>query len=288
MAILRVTGLMKTYSRRRVVDGVDFEVQPGEIVGLLGPNGAGKTTCFRMTCGLIPSDRGRVELAGKDVTDWPMYRRARDGGMGYLAQESSIFRKLSVRDNLLCMMEMVGMKRSERRRRCDELLTRFQIEHIQRSKAGTLSGGERRRLEFARCLISDPEIILLDEPFAAIDPVTVDGIQTVIRELRATGISFLITDHQFREMLAITDRSYVMRAGKVLCHGSPAEITSNPEAREFYFGEGVQLDAPQVASDPPHLAAPQDAVIRGPHYLKTAEEEAAQRSKKRGFSIWQK
>lgn len=298
MAILRVTGLVKTYSRRRVVDGVDFEVQPGEIVGLLGPNGAGKTTCFRMTCGLIPSDRGRVELAGTDVTDWPMFRRARDGGMGYLAQESSVFRKLTVRDNLLCMMEIVGMKRSERRRRCDELLERFQIEHIQRSRGGMLSGGERRRLEFARCLISDPEIILLDEPFAAIDPVTVDGIQSVIRELRATGISFLITDHQVRETLAITDRSYVMRAGKVLCHGSPTEVTSNPEARKFYFGDRIQIPSPNDAgsAEPvgsnggPHLEISEGdgPALQGPHYLPVEDENTERSAKKRGFSIWRK
>ena len=244
MAILRVTGLVKTYSRRRVVDGVDFAVMPGEIVGLLGANGAGKTTCFRMTCGMVKPDRGQVELAGIDVTDWPMFRRAKDGGMGYLAQESSIFRKLTARDNLLCVMEMIGMGRRERRKRCTELLDRFQLNHIKKSRAEDLSGGEKRRLEFARCLISDPAIILLDEPFAAVDPVTVNDIQTVIRELRESGISFLITDHSVRETLAITDRSYVMKEGKILCHGSPSEVINHPEARRSYFGESIQIDEP--------------------------------------------
>ncbi len=223
------------------MDGVDFHVDAGEIVGLLGPNGAGKTTSFRMTCGMLEPDHGRVILEGQDVTSWPMFQRARDGGMGYLAQESSVFRKLSVQQNLLGMMEMLGMSRRERRRRCDALLEQFNITHIRRSKAGSLSGGERRRLEIARCLVSDPKIILLDEPFTGIDPVTIDGIQEVVRNLRANGISILITDHQVRETLEITDRSYVIRSGQVLCHGTPSEVTSNPEARKFYFGDSIQV-----------------------------------------------
>jgi lipopolysaccharide export system ATP-binding protein len=242
MAILKVEGLVKSFGRRRVVDGVDFEVAPGEIVGLLGPNGAGKTTCFRMSCGMIDPDRGTVVLADQDVTAWPMYRRARDGGMGYLAQESSVFRKLSVQQNLLGVMELLGIGRRTRRQRCDELLDKFQIGHLRRAKAGTLSGGERRRLEIARCLVSDPQIILLDEPFTGIDPVTIDGIQMIIRQLRAQGISILITDHQVRETLEITDRSYVIRGGKVLCHGTPSEVTRHPEARESYFGDGIRVD----------------------------------------------
>ena len=246
MLILKVEGLVKSYGRRRVVDGVDFEVHRGEIVGLLGPNGAGKTTTFRMTCGMVDPDRGRVSLLGQDVTKWPMYRRAREGGMGYLAQESSVFRKLSVQNNLLGMMQMLGMRRGARKKRCQELLEQFNITHIRRAKAGTLSGGERRRLEIARCLISSPKIILLDEPFTGIDPVTIDGIQGTIRQLRTAGISVLITDHQVRETLEITNRSYVIRAGKVLCHGTPSEVTSNPEARKFYFGDSIQV------SDQPH------------------------------------
>ena len=240
--ILKVTGLVKSYGRRRVVDGVTFEVFPGEIVGLLGPNGAGKTTSFRMTCGMVEPDKGKVFLSGLDVTKWPMYRRACDGGMGYLAQESSVFRKLSVQSNLLGMMEMLGMKRKARRARCKQLLEQFGIGHIRRSQASSLSGGERRRLEIARCLVSNPQIILLDEPFTGIDPVTIVGIQKIVRHLKSQGISILITDHQVRETLAITDRSYVIRSGKVLCHGSPSEVINHPEAREYYFGDSIQLE----------------------------------------------
>jgi lipopolysaccharide export system ATP-binding protein len=241
VSLLKVRGLVKTYGRRRVVDGVDFEVCPGEIVGLLGPNGAGKTTSFRIACGMIDADAGRVVLASKDVTQWPMYRRCKEGGMGYLAQESSVFRKLSVAKNLLGVMEMIGMNRRTRNKRCEELLDQFGITKLRRSKAISLSGGERRRLEIARALVSDPQIILLDEPFTGIDPVTIDSIQTVIRDLRDRGIAILITDHQVRETLEITDRSYVIRSGQVLCHGRPREVLQNPEARKYYFGEGMDM-----------------------------------------------
>jgi lipopolysaccharide export system ATP-binding protein len=241
MSLLRATGLVKNYGRRRVVDGVDFVVERGEIVGLLGPNGAGKTTSFRMTCGMIEPDSGQVMLGGQDVTDWPMFRRARDGGMGYLAQESSVFRKLSVQNNLLGVMEMIGIDRKTRRKRCDELLEQFGITKLRKSKAMSLSGGERRRLEIARCLVSDPQIILLDEPFTGIDPVTIASIQEIIRDLRSRGISILITDHQVRETLQITDRSYVIRSGQVLCHGTPNEVLNNKDARKYYFGEGMDM-----------------------------------------------
>jgi len=251
MPILRVKGLVKTYRRRRVVDGVDFQVKRGEIVGLLGPNGAGKTTCFRMTCGMIEPDEGKVELNGQDVTNWPMYRRARDGGMGYLAQESSVFRKLTVEKNLLGVMEMLGMDRKTRRERCDHLIRQFDITRVRKSQALTLSGGERRRLEIARCLVSDPEIILLDEPFTGIDPVTIDGIQEIVRDLCDQGIGILITDHQVRETLEITDRAYVIRDGRVLCHGTEQEVTSHPEARKYYFGEGMDRGSP--GPPPPHI-----------------------------------
>ena len=253
MSMLEVHGLVKTYGRRRVVDGVDFEVGHGEIVGLLGPNGAGKTTSFRMTCGMVEPDAGKVILGNIDVTRWPMYRRARDGGMGYLAQESSVFRKLSVENNLLGVMEMLGMDRKVRRVRCDELLEQFAITKLRKSKAMSLSGGERRRLEIARCLVSNPKIILLDEPFTGIDPVTIHSIQGIIRNLRAAGISILITDHQVRETLEITDRSYVIRSGTVLCHGSREEVLSNPEARKYYFGEGMEVGPAMPA---PHRAPP--------------------------------
>lgn len=241
VALLQVRGLVKSYGRRRVVDGVDFEVNPGEIVGLLGPNGAGKTTTFRMACGMIDPDAGQVTLAGQDVTRWPMYRRAKDGGMGYLAQESSVFRKLSVEKNLLGVMELLGLNRKLRKHRAEQLMEQFGIAKLRRSRAMSLSGGERRRLEIARALVSDPQIILLDEPFTGIDPVTIDSIQAIIRDLRDRGISILITDHQVRETLEITDRSYVIRGGQVLCHGRPREVLNHPEARKHYFGEGMQV-----------------------------------------------
>lgn len=263
MSLLRATGLVKNYGRRRVVDGVDFAVETGEIVGLLGPNGAGKTTSFRMTCGMIEPDAGQVMLAGQDVTDWPMFRRARDGGMGYLAQESSVFRKLSVQNNLLGVMEMLGIDRRTRRKRCDELLEQFGITKLKRSKAYQLSGGERRRLEIARCLVSDPQIILLDEPFTGIDPVTIASIQEIVRDLRSRGISILITDHQVRETLQITDRSYVIRSGQVLCHGTPNEVLRNPEARKHYFGEGMEMGLAGSHFAKPMTAEGRLAALRG-------------------------
>jgi lipopolysaccharide export system ATP-binding protein len=262
MPMLETQGLVKIYGRglkrRRVVDGVSFVVDEGEIVGLLGPNGAGKTTSFRMACGMIEPDAGQVFLGGTDVTRWPMYRRARDGGMGYLAQESSVFRKLTVEQNLLGMMEMLGVDRKARRRRCDELLEQFNIARLAKNLAQSLSGGERRRLEIARSLVSDPQLILLDEPFTGIDPVTIASIQDIIRGLRADGISILITDHQVRETLQITDRSYVIRDGRVLCDGKPEEVLAHPEAIKYYFGEGIELGPrtpaphyPAVSQTPP-------------------------------------
>ena len=232
MSILQAEQLAKTFGRRRVVDGVSLVVQPGEIVGLLGPNGAGKTTTFRMICGLLKPDTGKVTLAGTDVTDWPMYLRARSGGMGYLPQQSSVFTKLTVEQNLLAMMQLLKMDRQAQRKRCDELLDQFQIERLRRSRAGKLSGGERRRLEIARCLVSSPEIIMLDEPFAGIDPVTVQNIQEVIRQLRDTGISILITDHAAREILDTVDRCYVIYQGQVLIDGTPDEVKKHPKVRE--------------------------------------------------------
>lgn len=241
-AILRAEGLMKTFKGRRVVDGVSYYVDHGEVVGLLGPNGAGKTTSFRMTCGAIAPDKGRVFLNGLNVTDWPLSRRAREGGMGYLPQESSIFRQLTVEQNLLGVMELLGFSAAERKQRCDELLEQFSITHIRKSK-GPLSGGERRRVEIARCLVSNPKIILLDEPFTGIDPVTVEGIQRIVKDLQESGISILITDHHYRETLQITDRAYIIEKGSVLCHGTSAEVLLNPKARELYFGEGIDAEA---------------------------------------------
>lgn len=252
LSILRVEGFVKSFGRRRVVDGVSLHVDRGEIVGLLGPNGAGKTTCFRMTCGILEPDKGTVFLNDIDVTRWPMYRRAREGGMGYLAQESSVFRKLSAEHNLLAVMELLDMPRKVRRERCDQLLEQFKITHVRRSKAGRLSGGERRRLEIARCLVSDPEIIMLDEPFAGIDPVTVQSIQSIIRDLRSQGIAILITDHAAREILQITDRTYVISEGKVLCHGTPDEIIRHDEVKKKYLGE---IDAATSGPPRPHMTS---------------------------------
>ncbi|MDR3235084.1 MAG: LPS export ABC transporter ATP-binding protein [Planctomycetaceae bacterium] len=235
--ILEVKGLIKIYGKRTVVDGVSFHINRGEIVGLLGPNGAGKTTSFRMACGLIPTNGGIVYLGSQDVTKWPMYKRSKDGGMGYLPQDKSVFQRLTVENNLLGVMEMLGMKRTERKTRCEELLEKFRLTHLRHNYGGGLSGGERRRLEIARSLVSKPKIILLDEPFAAIDPVTVASIQEIIRQLAGEGISILVTDHSVQDTLEITQRSYVIQAGKVLCQGTPSEVLANPEARKVYFGE---------------------------------------------------
>lgn len=242
--ILAVEGLVKSFGRRRVVDGVNLRVGQGEIVGLLGPNGAGKTTSFRMICGMLEPDAGSVHLAGLDVTSWPMYRRARDGGMGYLAQEKSVFGKLTVEQNLLCLLELLGCPGQQRRSRCNELLQQFHIEHLRRSRAAKLSGGERRRLEIARCLLSEPEIIMLDEPFAGIDPITVQSIQGIIGDLQARGLSILITDHAAREILQTVDRCYVISDGTVLCDGTPEQIKRHDEVRRRYLGD---IDGPRAA-----------------------------------------
>lgn len=251
--ILQVNGLVKSFGRRRVVDGVDLEVNRGEIIGLLGPNGAGKTTCFRMTCGLIDPDKGQVFLNDKNVTSWPMFRRSREGGMGYLPQQSSVFAKLSAEKNILAMMELLGMSRRMRKERCQELLEQFKITHIRKTKAGKLSGGERRRLEIARCLVSNPEIIMLDEPFAGIDPVTVQNIQEIIRDLSARNIAILITDHAAREILQITDRTYVISEGNVICSGTSDEIVTHEEVKRKYLGE---IDSVGTKAAGPHVSLP--------------------------------
>lgn len=253
--VLRAFELQKTYGRRRVVDGVNLHVGKGEIVGLLGPNGAGKSTSFRMICGMIEPDRGRVYLDGQDVTNWPMFRRARDGHMGYLPQEPSVFKKLTVEQNISALLELLGMDRQARKVRTDELLQEFNITHIRKSRAAGLSGGERRRLEIARCLVSDPKIVMLDEPFAGIDPVTVQSIQGVISQLRAGGISVLITDHAAREILDTVDRCYVIYQGQVLIDGTPDEVKQHPKVREEYLGD---LDGPPSGSTP--KASPRSSV----------------------------
>lgn len=270
MAVLEVQGLVKSFGSRRVVDGVDFHVNPNEIVALLGPNGAGKSTSFRMTCGMTDPDKGKVFLNGKDVTSWPMYRRCREGGMGYLPQELSVFRKLTVEQNLLGIMELLGMKWAERKKRCDELLEQFGIGHIRKSLAGSASGGEKRRLEIARCLITNPEIILLDEPYAGVDPVTVQAIQETIRGLKERGIAVLITDHSAQDMVEIADRGYVIEKGKVLCEGKPHDLLRDPRARAVYFGDGIRLDsvllprseATPAASNAPFTVPPRESPQR--------------------------
>lgn len=256
--VLEAVGLQKTYGRRRVVDGVNLHVGDAEIVGLLGPNGAGKSTSFRMICGLVQPDQGRVYLSGQDVTDWPMFRRARDGHMGYLPQEPSVFKKLTVEQNISALFELLGVGRKERKERTQALLEEFNITHIRKSRAAGLSGGERRRLEIARCLVSNPRIVMLDEPFAGIDPVTVQSIQGVIQQLRDSGISVLITDHAAREILTTVDRCYVIYQGQVLIDGTPDEVKRHPKVREEYLGDldaaaGVPMDetANRPAASPP-------------------------------------
>jgi len=236
MALLETRGLVKVYGRRAVVDGVNFEVNTGEVVGLLGPNGAGKTTSFRMTMGLITSNAGKVMFNGTDVTRWPMYRRAQLG-MSYLSQEPSIFRKLSVEDNLLAILQTMKLSHSRRKMRCEELLTQFGLKRLDKQVAMSLSGGERRRLEIARCLVAEPQLILLDEPFTGVDPMAIADIQDIIKDLRQRGIGVLLTDHSVRETLEITDRSYLLYEGKILTHGTPEQVVNDPMARKFYLGE---------------------------------------------------
>lgn len=245
MPLLECTGLVKDYPKKRAVDGVDFTVEQGEVVGLLGPNGAGKTTTFRMTCGMITPTEGRVYLKGVDVTGWPMYRRARNG-MGYLPQDDSIFVKLTVEQNLQAILEYLDLSRQQRRERIDELLEKFGLQDLRKQTASTLSGGERRRLEIARCLASRPSLILLDEPFTGIDPVTIHSIQDIIADLRDSGIAILLTDHRERETLTITDRSYIICAGQVLVSGDAQTVLSNELAQELYFGS--RFDAGSIIS----------------------------------------
>lgn len=249
--VLKAEGLVKIYGKRRVVDGVSFEVREGEVVGLLGANGAGKTTSFRMSCGLIPANEGKITLNGLDVTSWPMYRRAREGRLGYLPQDRSVFGSLTTEQNLIAAMEFLGYSRAEQKVALEEALEKFNLKHIRLTKVGMggsggLSGGERRRLEIARALLAKPRILLLDEPFANVDPITVEGIQAVVRQLADEGIAVLITDHQVDETLAITDRSYIVNSGKVLCSGTPIEVLSNPAAVARYFGAKAEFSRKRI------------------------------------------
>jgi lipopolysaccharide export system ATP-binding protein len=282
MAILEVRGLVKFYGRRKVVDGVDFDVDIGEVVGLLGPNGAGKTTSFRMTTGQVTPNAGQVLFTDKVVTTWPMYKRARLG-MGYLSQEKSVFRKLTVEQNILAILEAMpasrnlGRKltRAERQQKTTAVLEKFGLSHLRKNNAARLSGGETRRLEIARCLVCEPLLILMDEPFTGIDPQTIDDIKEMVRELRNQGIGILITDHQVREVLTVTDRSYLIKGGRVLTKGTPRELLNDPIAKREYFGSSLVNDglggpnlisgapsAPPVPAAPPPQPADEGKIHR--------------------------
>ena len=238
--LVETRGLVKEYRRRRVVNGVAMNVREGEIVGLLGPNGAGKTTSFYMITGLIRPTSGHVYFKGQDVTRLPMYRRARMG-LGYLAQEPSIFRNLTVEENVLAILETLPIGLRERRRRLDYLLEELKIGYLAKQKAYTLSGGERRRLEITRALVTDPSLILLDEPFGGVDPLAVYDVQQIIRDLKQRGLGILITDHNVRETLSVVDRAYVIYSGEVLTEGTREFLVNDPQAREKYLGKAFSM-----------------------------------------------
>lgn len=236
---LRVRGIAKTYRKRPVVRGVDLDLKQGEAVGLLGPNGAGKTTTFYMITGLVQTDAGEISIDGADVTDLPMYRRARLG-LGYLPQEASIFRGLSVEKNILAVLELTTPDRDARQARLDALLDEFSVAHLRAAPATSLSGGERRRVEIARCLASDPSFVLLDEPFAGVDPIAVNDIVELVKHLKNRDIGVLITDHNVRETLEIVDRAYILHDGQVLMNGAPDDVVKDPNVRRVYLGEGFR------------------------------------------------
>lgn len=241
MSVIEARQIVKRYRSRTVVDGVSLQVRSGEVVGLLGPNGAGKTTCFYMIVGLVACGSGNISLDNQDITDFPMHARARLG-IGYLPQEPSVFRKLTVEQNLLAILEVVpGLNKQARLARCEELLEEFHISHIRQSIGMSLSGGERRRVEIARALAISPQFILLDEPFAGVDPLSVQDIQQIIAQLRDKNIGILITDHNVRETLGICNRAYIMGEGKVIAEGVPDEVLANQRVREVYLGENFRL-----------------------------------------------
>jgi len=237
---LEVKNITKIYDGKRVVDQVELYVREGEIVGLLGPNGAGKTTTFYMIVGLIHPDEGKIIFNKRDITRLPMYKRARFG-IGYLSQEPSVFRKLTVEENIMAILETLGIPYSERKRRLQILLDELKISHLAKNKAYTLSGGERRRLEITRALVTNPSFILLDEPFSGIDPIAVAECQEIIQELKQKGIGILLTDHNVRETLSITDRAYLMAEGKILLSGTAGDLINDPKAREVYLGEKFRM-----------------------------------------------
>lgn len=237
---LRVQNLMKSYSGRKVVKDVSLEVNQGEIVGLLGPNGAGKTTSFYMTVGLIKPNGGAIYLDDKEITSFPMYKRAQSG-IGYLAQEASVFRKLSIEDNILSVLQMTKLSKKEQLAKMESLIEEFSLDHIRKSRGDLLSGGERRRTEIARALATDPNFILLDEPFAGVDPVAVEDIQRIIAKLTKKNIGILITDHNVQETLAITDRTYLMFEGSILKAGKPEDLANDEMVRKVYLGKNFEL-----------------------------------------------
>ena len=243
--LLSSNALVKSFKKRTVVRGVSIQLNAGEVVGLLGPNGAGKTTTFTMAVGLLRPDSGTVHFLAEDITRQPMFRRAR-AGIAYLPQEPSVFRQLTVRENLLAVLEYQRLEKAEREARCDALLEEMRLTHLANSPAYTLSGGERRRTEIARALVTRPKVFLLDEPFSGIDPISVADLQDTVRELRNKGIGVLITDHNVRETLNISDRAYLIREGEVFLNGTPKQIAENPEAREFYLGERFKMDFDEV------------------------------------------
>jgi len=238
--LLSTEGLCKSYKGRQVVNQVGLTVAPGEIVGLLGPNGAGKTTTFRMCMGMVKPDEGRIQFRGQDVTTSPIYKRARLG-LGYLAQEPSVFRKLSVLDNLLAVLEVRRIPKADRLRRAEELLEEFGLARLRESRGEVLSGGERRRLEIARALATEPSLILLDEPFSGVDPIAVEEIQEILASLKDRGIAILLTDHNVRETLHITDRAYILAQGKVLAEGRPRDLVADEQVRRVYLGSRFEL-----------------------------------------------
>lgn len=240
MTILALKNLVKIYNTRRVVDNVNLEINSGKVVGLLGPNGAGKTTTFYMTVGLIKPDSGHVFLDSEDITDYPMYKRARKG-IGYLPQEPSIFKKLTVKDNLMAILESLPISKHEQNNKADALLDELGIKRLSAQKAAVLSGGERRRLEITRALATDPSFILLDEPFAGVDPLAVIDIQNIIKHLTTRNIGVVISDHNVRETLGVCDNAYILNNGTVIESGSPEKIASSPTAREIYLGSGFKL-----------------------------------------------
>jgi len=233
--LLSISGLVKAYKGRTVVNGVHMTVKPGEVVGLLGPNGAGKSTTFNMAVGLVNPDAGKIHFKNKEITHLPMYERARLG-MGYLAQDPSIFRRLTVEQNVSAILETLKLTKKERQKRLESLLDELSLTHLSDQKASTLSGGERRRLEITRALVTTPDLLMLDEPFSGVDPISVHEVQTIITELRDRGLAILITDHSVRETLAVCDRAYLISQGEILCEGSGDYLINNEQARKIYLG----------------------------------------------------